>query len=98
MASPKKKETQVDIYGRSYTILGDADEGYAIQLASFVDQKMNEIAHQTSIISTLDIAILVALNITDELFRLRDQVKANDNQLQEKLADFLTKLDSLSNP
>ena len=82
MALPKKKETRIEIYGRNYTVLGDGDEEYTIQLARYVDQKMREIAQQTSTISTLNLAILVALNITDELFRLREQIRTNESFLQ----------------
>jgi len=98
MALPKKKETRIEIYGRNYTVLGDGDEEYTIQLARYVDQKMREIAQQTSTISTLNLAILVALNITDELFRLREQIRTNESFLQEKLANVLTKLDNLPHP
>ncbi|OGW17769.1 MAG: hypothetical protein A3G93_14900 [Nitrospinae bacterium RIFCSPLOWO2_12_FULL_45_22] len=98
MALPKKKETRIEIYGRNYTVLGDGDEEYTIQLARYVDQKMREIAQQTSTISTLNLAILVALNITDELFRLREQIRTNESLLQEKLANVLTKLDNLPHP
>lgn len=95
MAASKKKETQVEIYGRSYTILGDAGEEYTRQLASYVNQKMQEIAKQTSTISTVNLAILVALNIADDLFRLQEQIKANDSLLQDKLTNVLTQLDKL---
>jgi cell division protein ZapA len=98
MGIQKKKETRVEIYGRNYTILGDASEEYTMQLASYVDKKMEEIVHQTSTISTLNLAILVALNIADELFQLRDQIKSNDNLLEEKLIDVLTKLENLPHP
>jgi cell division protein ZapA len=95
MASPKKKETKVEIFGRSYTILGDAEEEYTTQLACYVDQKMRELADKTSTVSSLNLAILVALNISDELFSLREQIKSQHNLLEEKLTQILTKLEEI---
>jgi len=95
MSNQGKRITKVNIFGRSYTLQGEAEEAYTLQLADYVDQKMRELACQTSTVSSLNLAILVALNISDELFCLREQVAAQNELLEERLSRILAKLDEV---
>jgi cell division protein ZapA len=58
--------TPVTIYGRTYHLRGDGDPGYLHTLAREVDRRMREVAESTGTADTLKVAILAALNITDE--------------------------------
>ena len=58
--------TPVTIYGKTYHLRGDGDAGYLHQLAQEVDRRMREVAETTGTADTLSLAILAALNITDE--------------------------------
>lgn len=60
---------KVNIYGNDYPIKGNTDVGYIRRVAKYVDNKMREINKSVSSDSALKVAILAALNITDELFR-----------------------------
>lgn len=60
---------KVNIYGNDYPIKGNTDVEYIRRVAKYVDSKMREINKNASSDSALKIAILAALNITDELFR-----------------------------
>lgn len=62
---------KVTIFGNDYTIRGEADENYIQQLAAYVNDKMNEIAGGTNLSNSLKISILAAINLADEVFRLR---------------------------
>ncbi len=59
----------VNIFGQEYTLKGDADSDYVQKVAQFVDERMNEVARNSSVASTAKVAILAAVNIADELFR-----------------------------
>lgn len=59
----------VNIFGREYTLRGDADPDYVQKVAAFVDERMNEVARNSAVASTDKVAILAAINIADELFR-----------------------------
>jgi len=63
------ESVKVDIFGKTYTLKGDADPDYVQKVASFVNERMNEVAGGSSATSTTRVAILAAVNIADELFR-----------------------------
>jgi cell division protein ZapA len=68
-------KTQVEIFGQKYTIISEEAAEHVELLAQFVDEKMNEIAQQSKGMSTLKVAILAALNIAEEMFRLRGKTQ-----------------------
>jgi len=75
---------KVEIYGSEYRIRGDADPDYIQEIAHYVDSKMNEVTRETSLGSSLKVAILAALNIAGELFRERDDRNKLLAQVQER--------------
>jgi cell division protein ZapA len=91
---------KVNIYGTEYPIKGNTDIEYIKKVAKYLDTKMREVNKNISIDSSLKVSILAALNITDELFRERDQNEASSSELE--LQDRIKKLnqdldDCLSN-
>jgi cell division protein ZapA len=62
----------VQIFGQSYTIVGNDDPDRVQELARLVDTKMREIAEHSKGISPLKIAILTALNIGDDMLSARE--------------------------
>jgi cell division protein ZapA len=62
----------VEIHGQQYPIRSGLDPAYVAELAAFVDQKMRAASRETPAGDTLKIAVLAALNIADECFRIRD--------------------------
>jgi cell division protein ZapA (FtsZ GTPase activity inhibitor) len=65
------ESVQVEIFGHVYSIKGQDDPAYIRELASFVDAKMKEVQMGTGTADPHRVAILTALTITDELYRLR---------------------------
>lgn len=80
---------RVSIYGREYSIRGDADPGYIREIAHYLDMKMRQMTDNTTVPSTAKVAILAALNITDELFQ-------RDRQLKETADDHVSAISILS--
>lgn len=64
---------QVEIFGQTYSIKAGNDPGYIRELAAFVDTRMKDVQKGTGTADGYRIAILAALNIADELSRLRSQ-------------------------
>jgi len=81
---------KVNIYGTEYPVKGSTDQDYINEVAKYVDTKMKEINKNISIDSSLKIAILAALNITDELFRERN--KDVSSPVQFDFSDRINKL------
>ncbi|RKY75935.1 cell division protein ZapA [candidate division KSB1 bacterium] len=80
-----KKVIKVRIYGAEYTIRGAADEKYIKNVAEYVNQKMMEIDRNTRIDSSLKVAILASLNITDELLKLKEENEKIRTELKDKI-------------
>lgn len=64
---------KVAIYGQDYMVRGDADAAYVMSIAAYVDGKMREVASKVSDASPSRVAVMAALNICDELFKMKKQ-------------------------
>jgi cell division protein ZapA len=76
--------TEVYILGQRYTIKGDAPEEYIRELASFVDGKLKEVHNSSPNITPVKASILAALDIADELFRLKNEQEDLTKAIEEK--------------
>jgi cell division protein ZapA len=65
----------VDIYDQVYHLRG-TDPEYIAKLAALVDGKMRAVAAQGTTVDSLRVAVLAALNISDELLSLRARYDA----------------------
>lgn len=92
MSSKVPTATEVEIFGALYHVRGDKDPEYLRELADEVDQKMREIAQQVSTVDTGKIAILVALNLTDELFQCRKHQDGDRVEIEEKVQELAGRL------
>ncbi len=84
---------KVSILGQSYNIKGDAPPEYIDQLADFVNEKMEEVRKNISGANSLQIAILVSLNIADEFFQVRKLNHGIDGAIEEKTNELISMLD-----
>jgi cell division protein ZapA len=88
-----KRALDVEILGQKLTISSDAEEGYMLKVADYVDGKMQELAQSPKPVAKANVAMLAALNIADEYHRLKDAHEAilnRLNQLSQKLSVTLT--------
>jgi cell division protein ZapA len=80
--SASDSPTPVTIFGKTYQLRGDGDPAYLHQLAREVDRRMREVAEATGTADTLKVAILAALNITDECLQAQDGSVSPDTERQ----------------
>ncbi|MCK4426934.1 MAG: cell division protein ZapA [candidate division Zixibacteria bacterium] len=90
----RKQSVKVNIFGEDYPIRGDAERVYILRVGKYVDQKMREVAERLSNKSPLRVAVLAAMNITDELFREREDKEKKLLDVEEKTQTLLEWLDS----
>jgi cell division protein ZapA len=90
-----KNLVEVQIFGHSYTIRGEADQDYILNVASYVDRKMREVTEKLPVASLSKVAILASLNIADELFKERAQVASREKQLNARAARLNAVLDEV---
>jgi cell division protein ZapA len=72
----------VEIFGQDYAVRGGDDPAYVEKLATFVDERMKEISRTSGAVDSLRIAVLAALNVADECFRLREELQAAEAKSQ----------------
>ncbi|MBF0558145.1 MAG: cell division protein ZapA [Nitrospirae bacterium] len=86
---------EVHILGQRYIIKGDTESPeYLIQLAEFVDGKLKEVYSTAPHITPLKAAILAALNIADELHKIKKDHRTISQSIRtiEDKADTIIKL------
>ncbi|QOY33956.1 cell division protein ZapA [Anaerobacillus isosaccharinicus] len=70
-----KRRTTVSISGQNYVISGKADVSHIHEVANFVDKKMKEMRKMNPYLDKSQLAVLTAVNISDEYLRLKKQVE-----------------------
>lgn len=81
--SKKKNRITVEICGESYALKGDVEPEIIKEVAAVLDARMSQVAKANPRQSTARIAVLAALNITDELLRLEKDYKQILKMLKE---------------
>ncbi|MGA2957027.1 MAG: cell division protein ZapA [Thermodesulfobacteriota bacterium] len=63
-----KNLVSVEILGREYTVKSDEGEERVKKIAEYVNEKLKRISEGTKTVSTLNVAILAAMEIANEYF------------------------------
>ena len=83
----------VEIMGRKYPINTSLDPEYVERLAAVVDEKIRAAAKLTPNGESLQLAVLAALNIADELLRCRDASDLSSDRIAERAEELGRLLD-----
>ena len=89
MADPKV--VHVEVHGQKYPIRTDLDPRYVEELAQFVETRMALASRSSPSSDAVGLAILTALNITDEFFRTRAALSNSSGTLTAR-AEALEKI------
>ncbi len=85
---------RVSIFGQEYTVKAPADANYIKDIASFVDSKMHEVQDGLATDqSSTRIAILAAMNISDELFTLQKDKESTINEVDNRVSSLIDLVD-----
>ncbi|SES08310.1 cell division protein ZapA [Gracilibacillus ureilyticus] len=84
MTQPDKLRTTVNIYGRSYKIVGEETEDHVKLIADLVDEKMQEIHKINKSLDTTSLAVLTAINTMNDYIKLKEDFEALQSLLEEK--------------
>jgi cell division protein ZapA len=89
----------VTIFGQTYSLRADEDGTYVEDLARYVDTKMRTLSESTGASEPLRVAVLAALNIADEYFKLEDRHRAGEERIEATARELLSALEeSLREP
>jgi cell division protein ZapA len=95
MAAEKPNLVHVEIFGQTYTLSAGAEPGYVEQLAAHVDAQMREVGKSAGAVDSLRVAVLAALNIADEAFRLRGGADNALGEAQRRAKALARELDAV---
>ena len=97
-----KQSVQVQIAGQTLSIRSDEGPEYVQELADYVDGHLRELTNNRRSYSLQRAALLVAMQIADELFREKDlrqrfrgRVEARLQSLESALQEHEARIDNL---
>jgi cell division protein ZapA len=89
------KVIQVDIHGQRYAVRSDLDPQYISELAAALDDKMRAAACELATADPLRIAVLAALNLSDELHRSRAAAQGAEVRIHDRAIEIERILDAV---
>ena len=90
-----KKENLVEIkvLGKTFTVKTDAEEAHIQEVARYVNDKIDEILKKTRTVSSLNVAILTALNIADDFLKEKEKRLTLLREVGMRSKDLVEKID-----
>lgn len=88
------KPIEVDIYGQRLAIQGEADEIYVQELARFVEGQMRTVARNLTTTTPTKVAILAAINITDQLFQQQQLRQAGEAEVERRARGMMEDIEA----
>ncbi|HXX63490.1 MAG TPA: cell division protein ZapA [Bacteroidota bacterium] len=88
-----KKSIKVKIFGSEYPLRGESEE-FTRRVATYVDEMINTIHGKLPEQPTLTVAVLSALNITEDLFKERDRNRTMSAHVEGELGKITNYLDN----
>ena len=86
------KSNEIKIYGKIYKVKPVSSSVGMQQVAELVDTKMKELSGVKGKASTVDVAVLTALNLGHELMEMKQGNKGDDSNMNERLDGMIQKL------
>ena len=87
---------KVTIYGQEYTIKAPADATYIKNISEYVDMKMREVQDEMNTPQVpAKVAILAAMNISDELFSNKRTTEKMKNEVEGKISSLIEIVDEV---
>ena len=102
MSDKVKHRMKINILGIDYQVLTDDEPDRVAMIASFVDQLIRETKRSVPYITNMSASILAALNLSEELYRIKDELelyKEKETEFQvlinykDKLTEALKELE-----
>ena len=89
-----KNSHKITILGQELSVLSDSEDEQVANVVQFVDEKMEEVLRSGNGLKTLNVAILAALNISEEFLKLQgvnrdlcDQLESRSETLIQLIED-----------
>lgn len=87
-----RKSIRVKIFGSEYPLRGESED-FTRRVAQHVDSMITSIHDKIPDQPTLTVAVLSALNITEDYFKEKDRIAAASDMMQSEIAKMTGYLD-----
>lgn len=84
-----KKRFNINVLGQDFSVLSDKEDAHVARVVQYVNDRAEEIERSTKNLTTLNISILVALNIADEYLKLKGEKDDIYDQLEKKSENLI---------
>jgi cell division protein ZapA len=85
---------QIQVLGQKFTLKGDYDKEYVNRVEKYINDRIQEVQSQTSSLSTNNLLILVALNLTAEYLKKEDEIEEVLKLIAGTSSKLITNIDS----
>lgn len=91
-----KKRYKIKILEQELSVLSDAEEEQVANVVRFVNEKMEEVLQDRNDLKTLDVAILAALNISEDFLKFKEVHNEVYNQLESRSERLIQLIEDVS--
>ena len=95
MSEPRRIE--LNLLGQTLTIRSEASPEYLRRLAKFLEERVGQLK-RSGVQDQMTALSLAALDITDELFRSREDKKSDEDDVGARLGALVALLDKVAPP
>jgi cell division protein ZapA len=83
------KSFQISILGQNLSVKHDSGDDYVAAIAGYVGNKVQEVQDRHAGINALTVAIIAALNIADDYYRLKNDKNLICSEMDNKTENLL---------
>ncbi|MBN1472109.1 MAG: cell division protein ZapA [Syntrophaceae bacterium] len=91
-----KNSYNITILGQELSVLSDSEDQQVAEVVQYLNKKVDEILHSGNGMKTLNVAILAALNISEELIKLKGVNKELCEQLENRAEKLIQLIEEVS--
>lgn len=91
-----KNSHKITVLGQELSVLSDSENEEVANVVRFVNEKMDEVLRSGNGIKTLNVAILAALNISEELLKLKGVNEELCDQIESRAEKLIQLIDEVN--
>ena len=91
-----KNSYNIIILGQELSVVSDSEDDQVAEVVQFLNKKVDEILHSGNGLKTLNVAILAALNISEELIKLKGVNRELCDQLENRAEKLIQLIEEAS--
>lgn len=78
---------------QKFNLKTDSEESHVRQVSDYVNKKVFEVQEKTKSVSSLNVALLAALNIADDYFKIKVKRKDYRKEAKHKVREIVSLID-----